>query len=103
MIHLALFRRRADPGRGGVGLAVRREWHTPEHEFVHFGLSLVQMDRFIHADTSYWRRAPIRPTRYRVVEISAHDFDLHRGRRPCRSPDCPVVLDAAAADRWVRA
>ncbi len=103
MIHLTPLRRRTDPSGGnGAGLAVRREWPGGDHDIVHFGLSLDEMNRFIGRDVNYWQRGPIRPTRHAVVEISAHDFDLHRDRRPCYAPDCPAELDAAAAARWTR-
>jgi hypothetical protein len=31
----------------------------------------------------------MRPAEHRIVAISLRDFDLHRRRPGCRSPDCP--------------
>jgi len=71
--------------------AVRRDWPDGGHEFVGMNTSTVDAERFLSRDRRYWRLGPMRPT-YAVVEISVRDFELHRVRRECRSPDCPSPL-----------
>jgi len=71
-------------------VAVRRDWPDGTHEFVHFGPSAVDAERFVALDRAYWRRGPWRPV-HGVVGISERDFDLHRRRRLCQGPDCPQV------------
>jgi hypothetical protein len=83
------------------GFAVRRDWPDGSHQFLRFGLSEDDARAFIPGDARYWKRGPIRP-RYSVVVMSARDFELHRSRDPCRSPDCPQeaveLASVSAAD-----
>jgi hypothetical protein len=72
--------------------AVRRDWpdlHT--HEFVAARLTEPEAVRAARAELAYWRRGPLRP-QLSVVLISANDFRIHRRRRDCRAPDCPVAV-----------
>jgi hypothetical protein len=72
-----------------AGFAVRRDWSVDgSHEFVGFRLSAAEAGWFAESDHAYWRRGPVRPS-HCIMEISARDFELHVGRRTCRSPDCP--------------
>ena len=71
------------------GFAVRRDWTVDgTHEFVGFQVTEAEAGWFAVADRACWRRSPSRPL-HTVVEISVRDFELHRERRGCRSPDCP--------------
>jgi hypothetical protein len=72
-----------------MGFAVWRRWPDGTHDLIGLGPSPRSAQRRLEADRSYWRRGAWRPVEYRVVAISRHDFDLHRRRRDCRSPDCP--------------
>lgn len=87
--------RRVEPWR--AGLAVRRDWPDGTHEFVEFSLTAAVVERFLSTDRTYWRRSYYRPT-LSVVSISRRDFELHRLRRLCRAPDCPVRVASSAAD-----
>jgi hypothetical protein len=71
-----------------AGFATRRDWPDGSHDLVGFRWSATSATRFGARDRHYWRRGPIRPTTWAVVVISRRDFDLHSGRRGCRSPDC---------------
>jgi hypothetical protein len=79
-----------------VVFAVRRDWpdwHT--HEFVSPRLTEQAAVAAAAADFAYWRRSPLRP-RVSVVRMSANDFRVHRRRRDCQAPDCPVEWPAGA-------
>jgi hypothetical protein len=69
--------------------AVRRRWSDGAHDFIGVSVTPRSAQRVLEADSRYWRRGPVRPVEYRVVAISVRDYDLHRRRRACRSPDCP--------------
>ena len=98
-----------------AGWAVRREWPDGAHEFIQFGLEPLRLVRWIERDRVVWRRSPIYPSRWVVVAISGRDFELHRGRTLCVSPDCPDEdvprepatgvwvsgVDGAEVDGWV--
>ncbi|MDT4989335.1 MAG: hypothetical protein QOI74_3429 [Micromonosporaceae bacterium] len=71
-----------------AGFATRRDWPDGSHDVVGFRWSATSAARFRERDRRYWRRGPVRPTTWAVVVISRRDFDLHSGRRECRSPDC---------------
>ena len=71
------------------GFAVRRGWPDGSHDYIAPCATPKAAQRALESDRRYWRRGPWRPTEYRVVAMSEHDFDLHHGRRECRSPDCP--------------
>jgi hypothetical protein len=72
-----------------VRFAVRRDWPDGGHDFFRLSQNPRGAQDAIGPDRRYWQRGPTRPRAYRVVAISPHDFDLHRGRHGCRSPDCP--------------
>ncbi|BCJ76528.1 hypothetical protein CS0771_60720 [Catellatospora sp. IY07-71] len=70
--------------------AVRRDWpDLYTHEFVAPRLTEQDAAQAARAELAYWWRSPLRP-RLSVVRISANDFRIHRHRRDCRAPDCPV-------------
>jgi hypothetical protein len=70
--------------------AIRLDWPAGDHEFGCPRTDEAAARRELERVWAYWSRGPMRPRRLRVVQISAHDFDLHaRARRGCRSPDCP--------------
>jgi hypothetical protein len=73
----------------GNGFAVRRVWPDGGHDYFRFSRTPGEAQRGISRDRRYWRPGPVRPVEYRVVAISERDFNLHRARRGCRSPDCP--------------
>jgi hypothetical protein len=75
--------------RNGTGFAVRRHWPDGIHEFFRLSATPKDAQNAAESDRRYWRRGPLRPTEYRVVAISRRDYDLHRRRHDCRSPDCP--------------
>jgi hypothetical protein len=72
------------------GFAVRRDWPDGVHEFVGFRLTEGETALFLVGDYEYWRKGPMRPV-HSLVVIGGRDFELHHGRRDCRSPDCPVT------------
>jgi len=78
------------PTRWRAGRAIRRDWPDGTHELVGFRDDEAAATRFLDGDRRFWRRGPLRPTAWRVVEISRRDFELHGRRRECRSPDCPA-------------
>ena len=71
------------------GFALKRLWPDGSHDYIRFSRNPGEAQRGVEPDRRYWRRSPYRPVDYRVVPISARDFDLHRSRRNCRSSDCP--------------
>jgi hypothetical protein len=77
------------------GWAVRRDWPDGGHEYVGFGLTHADAELFGVGDRRFWLRSHVRPV-YSLVQISTRDFELHVGRRLCRSPDCPVGTVVAA-------
>lgn len=84
-----------------VIFAVRRDWPDwRTHEFVSPRLTAADALRAAAADHAYWRRSPLRP-RVSVVQMSANDFRIHRDRRDCAAPDCPIAA-LAASDGAVR-
>lgn len=85
---------RSEPPYGG-GYAVRRDWPDGSHDFYCFAVDTNEPTRKIVRDEQYWKRGPMRPTRWMVVDISINDFDLHRGRHLCKAPDCPNSLGGA--------
>jgi hypothetical protein len=74
---------------GTHSYAVRRLWPDGSHDYIGLSQLPAEAQRALERDRRYWRRGPVRPSDYRVVAISAHDFNLHRYRHTCRSPDCP--------------
>jgi hypothetical protein len=72
-----------------TGYAVRRHWPDGAHDFIEPRHTPRAAQDAARRDERYWRRGPYRPTDYRVVAISQHDYDLHLKRHGCRSPDCP--------------
>lgn len=72
------------------GYAVRRDWPDGVHEFAGFRLTEDEAAHFLQGDYEYWRRGPMRPV-HSLVVISGRDYELHHGRRDCRSPDCPTT------------
>jgi hypothetical protein len=71
------------------GFAVRRLWPDGTHDYIALSRTPGAAQRALERDRRYWLRGPIRPADFRVVAMSTHDFDLHRRRQGCRSPDCP--------------
>jgi hypothetical protein len=71
------------------GFAVRRQWPDGSHDYFRFSRTPGPAQDAIEADRRYWRKGPVAPVGHRVVAISSRDFELHRGRRRCRAPDCP--------------
>jgi hypothetical protein len=72
-----------------IRFAVRRDWPDGGHDYFRLSPTPRRAQDAIAPDRRYWRRGPVQPTAYRVVAISPNDFELHRGRNGCRSPDCP--------------
>jgi hypothetical protein len=85
-----------------AGCAVRRDWPDGTHDLVAFRASPLRADEFIRRDRRYWRGAPLHPLTWTVVQVSRRDFDLHRGRLECRSPDCPTAASAPRPRQHVR-
>jgi hypothetical protein len=52
-------------------------------------------ERALHGAVNYWRLGPVRPG-CSIVVVSYRDWELHRRRRECRSPDCPNAVQATA-------
>jgi hypothetical protein len=71
-----------------ASFAVRRQWPDGGHDYIALSATPGEAQRALERDRRYWRRGPVRPSDCRVVAISARDFDLHRFRHGCRSPDC---------------
>jgi hypothetical protein len=90
---------RTRPPAWQSGFAVRRDWgFRGEHELFDWRSTLDAASLRLAADRNYWRRSPVRPTGWSVVEISRRDVVLHgRGRRGCKSPDCPTGISAVTA------
>jgi hypothetical protein len=80
------------------GFAVRRDWgFRGEHDILDWRRAVEQANRRLAADRNFWRRSPVRPTGWSVVEVSRRDVELHgRRRRGCTSPDCPTGVTTAA-------
>ena len=78
-----------------AGLAVRRDWPDGTHELVGFTTNPAKAMRFVRRDRRYWHSGPLCPVSWQIVLISRRDFDLHRRRRDCRAPDCPVAVRRA--------
>lgn len=85
-----------------TGYTVRYEWPPTDgnsyggHDYAHLCLTHRAAMRCLVRDQRYWRRGPLSPSAYLVVQISAADFRLHHrrthnGTRPCRAPDCANV------------
>jgi hypothetical protein len=68
--------------------AVRRCWPDGAHDFIKLRRTPKAAQDAIESDRRYWRRGLWRPSEYRVVAISRHDFDLHHQRPRCKAPDC---------------
>lgn len=68
--------------------AVRRDWPDGGHDY-HCLVSVPATAQKAMADDQRQRRRADRPTGWRVVQISEHDFELHRDRPHCHAPDCP--------------
>lgn len=85
------------PGRSGrrtapdvvVGWCVRMDWPDGTHSLTLFRPTQAAATDRLPGLRRYWAPGPVRPRRYRVVQVSHHDWRLH-GRRPrCTAPDCP--------------
>jgi hypothetical protein len=90
-----LLGRRARADRWLVGFAVRRVWPDGGHEFIRFTTDPLDGARFVARDRRVWRWGPIRPVYWSVVSMSRNDFELHRRRLLCQSPDCPDIPPSA--------
>jgi hypothetical protein len=75
--------------QNGTGFAVRRRWPDGSHDYIEWSATPGAAQSAIEPNRRYWQKGPWRPTDYRVVAISENDFDLHRRRHGCLSPDCP--------------
>lgn len=83
---------RPDRAPWQAGFAIRRDWPDGGHDFSAFTWTGEGLDRQMDSDRRFWRRGPVRPSRYSVVSISWRDFDLHTRHRPlCRALDCPAA------------
>ncbi|GAA1889870.1 hypothetical protein [Asanoa iriomotensis] len=78
--------------------AVRVDWPDGTHEF--FGPMATVETAWTQSGRvqRFWRQGPIRPLRVEPVTTSVNDFDLHRSRVGCKSPDCPVPPAAAGRE-----
>jgi hypothetical protein len=87
------FHRRPDVGnrrQHRIGYAMRVEWPRGEHDFVCFDPTPAAAERRVPGYFRYWAAGPYKPVSITVVAISRHDWELHRRRRQCRAPDCPI-------------
>ena len=84
------------PGRAATaaGWCVRLDWPDGTHCLVAFATTHPAAARRLPGLLRYWARGPVRPDRYRVVEISRHDWRLHAHRHGCAAPDCPTGAPA---------
>ena len=80
---------RAHPRISAAGSCVRMDWPDGTHSLALYRAAETAARDRLPGLRRFWAAGAVRPDRYRIVEISRHDWRLHARRPLCASPDCP--------------